>query len=33
MGDFSCWKDHGACQKAFERLLRGLKAESAAAGE
>ena len=29
IGDFSCWKDHAAYQKAFDRLLRDLKAESA----
>jgi hypothetical protein len=28
IGDFSCWKDYDAYQKAFERLLRDLKAES-----
>ena len=28
IGDFSRWKDHDAHQKAFERLLRDLKAES-----
>jgi hypothetical protein len=28
-----CWKDHDAYQKAFERLLRDLKAESAEASE
>ena len=33
IGDFANWKDHDAYQKAFERLLRDLKAESAAAGE
>ena len=27
IGDFSRWKDHGAYQQAFERLLRDLKAE------
>jgi hypothetical protein len=27
IGDFSQWKDHDAYQQAFERLLRGLKAE------
>jgi hypothetical protein len=27
IGDFSCWKDHDAYQKAFDRLLRDLKAE------
>ena len=25
--DFTCWKDHDAYQKAFDRLLRDLKAE------
>ena len=29
IGDFTCWKDHGAYQKAFKRLLRDLKAETA----
>ncbi len=33
IGDFANWKDHDAYQKAFERLLRDLKAESAAASE
>jgi len=33
IGDFSCWKDHDAYQKAFERLLRDLKAENAEASE
>ena len=28
MGDFTCWKDHDAYQKGFERLLRDLKAEA-----
>ncbi|MGA8348586.1 MAG: TIR domain-containing protein [Isosphaeraceae bacterium] len=27
IGDFKKWKTHGAYQKAFERLLRDLKAE------
>jgi hypothetical protein len=27
IGDFSQWKDHDAYQEAFERLLRGLKAQ------
>jgi hypothetical protein len=27
IGDFTRWKDHDAYQKAFERLLRDLKAE------
>ncbi len=27
IGDFSEWKDHDTYQKAFERLLRDLKAE------
>jgi len=31
IGDFCCWKDHDAYQKAFDRLLRDLKAESAEA--
>jgi uncharacterized protein YjbI with pentapeptide repeats len=31
--DFANWKDHDAYQKAFERLLRDLKAESAEATE
>jgi hypothetical protein len=26
--DFSRWKDHDSCRKAFERLLRDLKAEA-----
>lgn len=30
IGDFTRWKDHHAYQKAFERLLRDLKAESKA---
>ena len=33
IGDFSCWKDRDAYQKAFDRLLRDLKAESAEATE
>jgi len=33
IGDFANWKDHDAYQKAFERLLRDLKAESAEASE
>ena len=28
IGDFTHWKDHDAYQKAFERLLRDLKAEA-----
>jgi hypothetical protein len=28
IGDFSRWKDHDSYQKAFERLLRDLKAEA-----
>ena len=28
IGDFTCWKDHDAYQKAFARLLRDLKAEA-----
>jgi hypothetical protein len=28
IGDFPRWKDHDAYQKAFERLMRDLKAES-----
>jgi len=28
IGDFATWKDHDAYQKAFDRLLRDLKAES-----
>ena len=28
IGDFSRWKDHDAYQKAFDRLLRDLKAAS-----
>jgi hypothetical protein len=31
--DFSNWKDHDAYQKAFERLLRDLKADRANAKE
>jgi hypothetical protein len=27
IGDFTRWKDHAAYQKAFDRLLRDLKAE------
>ena len=27
IGDFTSWKDHDAYQKAFDRLLRDLKAE------
>ena len=27
--DFSNWKDHDAYQKAFDRLVRDLKAETA----
>jgi hypothetical protein len=27
IGDFTRWKDHDSYQKAFERLLRDLKAE------
>lgn len=30
IGDFSQWKDHDLYRKAFERLLRDLKAESPA---
>jgi len=33
IGDFRAWKDHDAYQKAFDRLLRDLKAESAEATE
>jgi hypothetical protein len=33
IGGFANWQDHDAYQKAFERLLRDLKAESAEAGE
>jgi hypothetical protein len=33
IGDFASWKDHDAYQKAFERLPRDLKAESAEASE
>lgn len=25
IGDFTCWRDHNAYQKAFERLLRDLR--------
>ena len=32
IGAFSNWKDHDAYQKAFDRLLRDLKAETASAG-
>jgi len=28
VGDFTCWKDHDAYQKAFDRLLRDLKAKA-----
>lgn len=28
IGDFARWKRHDACQKALDRLLRDLKAES-----
>ena len=28
IGDFSQWKEHDSYQKAFERLLRDLKAET-----
>jgi len=31
IGDFTRWKDHDSYQKAFDRLLRDLKAESAKA--
>ena len=27
IGDFTQWKDHDAYQKAFDRLMRDLKAE------
>jgi hypothetical protein len=27
IGDFTNWKDHDSYQKAFDRLLRDLKAE------
>lgn len=27
IGDFTRWKDHGSYRKAFDRLLRDLKAE------
>jgi hypothetical protein len=30
IGDFRKWKDHAAYQKAFERLMRDLKAENSA---
>jgi hypothetical protein len=30
IGDFTEWKDHDSYQKAFERLLRDLKAEAGA---
>ena len=29
IGDFTHWKDHGSYQKAFDRLLRDLKAKDA----
>jgi hypothetical protein len=29
IGDFTKWKEHDAYQKAFDRLLRDLKAEAA----
>jgi hypothetical protein len=32
IGDFTHWKDHDAYQQAFQRLLRGLKAEQKAPG-
>jgi hypothetical protein len=32
MGDFCGWKDHDAYQKALERLLRDLRADSPAPG-
>jgi hypothetical protein len=28
-GDFTRWKEHDACQKAFERLLHDLRVETA----
>jgi hypothetical protein len=28
VGDFTKWKDHDSYQKAFDRLLRDLKAET-----
>ena len=28
IGDFNKWKDHDSYQKAFDRLLRDLKAEA-----
>jgi hypothetical protein len=28
IGDFTHWKDHDAYKKAFDRLLRDLKAEA-----
>lgn len=31
IGDFTRWKDHDSYQKAFERLLRDLKADEAKA--
>ncbi len=33
IGDFQNWKDHDAFQKAFERLLRDLKARGQGKGE
>jgi hypothetical protein len=30
IGDFTAWQDHGSYMKAFERLLRDLKAEPVA---
>ena len=32
IGDFTRWKEHDAYQQAFQRLLRGLKAEQKAPG-
>jgi predicted transcriptional regulator len=33
IGDFPQWKDHDAYQKAFDRLMRDLKAEEPAAND
>lgn len=33
IGDFTNWKDHDAYQKAFDRLIRNLKAEKPAGND
>ena len=33
IGDFTRWKDHDAYQKAFDRLMRDLKAEEPAGSD